>query len=312
MPYTNDMATLAQVVGPAYAAQQAGIENEAQNEQELAKGQVAQATVPQEIQKATLANQLLGAQGYAEQGLGMQNQAKGLADLYAAPSAAQAQVAGNQAKITSAHVGQLQQLGEIVGNLDQQMQGIPGPMRAAYMGRFLDSQNVTDPGIRQLAMNAASQEGGLTQLSQGLFQASNNARQAVLQENIRGGYQLGVAQTNVAGREAVAEANAQARVNVANINAQIRQQQQTFEQAAVAAQKRGDMQTYQQMSQLAMQMRQAQAQLNSQLLFGQGLPNPAVGGGEPTAPGAPQQPAQGGSPMDDALTAEMRKRGLLK
>ena len=317
MPYTNDMATLADVVSPVDAAMQAGQQSGNEDIQDAIKTQIQQATIPQEIQKASLANALTQAQAYNEQGIGMQNTAKGIQDINATPSATQAAIAGNQGKITSAHVDQLQQLSQVVGSLDQQLQQYPDAAKPAVVSQFLDSNGVQDPSIRQLMMNAASQPGGLTQIANGLYSASEKARSSVLEGNIRGQYEENVAQIGATGREAVAEANAQARVNVANINAQIRQQQQTFEQAAVAAQKRGDMATYAQMSQLAMQMRQAQAQLNSQLLFGQNLPNPAVSsenppqrGGGTTPNPTQQQPQQPTAANADAAVQLAQQQGI--
>ena len=317
MPYQNDMSTLADVVSPAYAAQQAGMQNDLANQEELAKAQVATSTVPAEIQKPYLGNLFTAAQTANEQGLAQQEQAKGAVAQAGVPSATEAEVAGNQTKVTSAHVDQLQQLGQIVGQLDTQMQGVQGPARAAMVGQFLDSNGVKDPGIRQLMLNAAQQEGGLTQVSQSLFNASDKARQTVLGENIRGGYQLGTAQICAQGRLASAEATAQARVQVANITAQMRQQMQTFEQAAVQAQKQGNPQLAQQYTQAALQLRQAQANLNSQLLFGQQLNNPMAGNTPEVPQGGGNAPAasQGGNQppaVEDAVTTEMKRRGLLK
>lgn len=317
MPYQNDMSTLANIISPVDAAVQAGTEQYAQNQQDLAKAAVAQATVPAEIQKPYLGNLFTAAQTAGQQGLAQQEQAKGQVAQALVPGEIGAGQAGQEAKLTSAHVDQLQNLGQIVGTLDQSMQGVPAAARPAIVGQFLDSNGVKDPSIRQMMLNAAGQEGGLQQVSQGLFNASDKARQMVLGENIRGGYQLGTAQIGAQGRLASAEATAQARVQVANITAQMRQQMQTFEQAAVQAQKNGNPQLAQQYTQAALQLRQAQANLNSQLLFGQGLNNPMSGntpevtpqGGTP-APAAPQgnQPPK----VEDAVTAEMRKRGLLK
>jgi len=325
MPYQNDMMSLADVVGPAYAAQQMGMQNDEANQQEQIKTQIAQQTMPQDIQKATLVNQLLGAQGYAEQGLGMQQQAKGLADLYAAPSAAQAQVAGNQAKLTEVHVGQLQSLGQIVGQLDNQLQGIPDAAKPAAVGQFLDSNGVQDPGIRQMMLNAASQPGGLTQISNGLFQASTAVRSKLAEENVRGGYQLATTGMDVAGREQVAKQQADARRYIADQKAQTDRLKQTTDQALAQIVTRlgtpneqpGDRERAQFLQQQSEQLRQMQALTNQQLL-GIGVPQANINqipqaGGAP-APNVPQGQGNNAPPAgaEDAVTAEMRKRGLLK
>lgn len=219
--YQNDMSSLADIVGPAYAAQQAGIQNDAANQEALANAQVKQATVPAEIQKPFLGNLFTAAQTAGQQGLAQQEQAKGAVANALVPSEIGAGQAGNQAKITSAHVEQLGQLGQIVGGIADHMAGVPGPARPAMMGQILDSMGVTDPAMRQLVANGDPDQ--LHQVSQGLFQASNAARQATLQENIRGQYQEnvagihaagGLAQTKelVRGRQGVAETQANAKL----------------------------------------------------------------------------------------------------
>jgi len=78
MPYTNDMQSLAQIVSPVDAAMQSGQQEGNANLQEALKTRIQQATMPQEIQKASLQNALLQAQGQNEQGVAAQNQAAGL------------------------------------------------------------------------------------------------------------------------------------------------------------------------------------------------------------------------------------------
>lgn len=221
MPYQNDLSTLADVVGPAYAAQQAGIQNDAANQQAQAEAAVAQNTIGAKSQQPTLANQLLGAQTYAEQGLGMQQQAKGLQDLYAAPSGAQAMVAGNQLKISQDQAEKLSTLGQMSGQLAGYMQQIPPAARPAAMQQFLQSQNVTDPGIVQAIGDGDPDK--LNALSQHLFETSSQARQTILSEGIRGQTAENVAAQEVQGRQNVASTLAGSRVNVAGINAAVKQ-----------------------------------------------------------------------------------------
>lgn len=295
MPYQNDIATLADVVGPAYAAQQAGIQNAAANEEAQANAQVAQNTVAARSLAPSLANLYSQAQTQNELGLAQQNQAAGQVAQGLAPTKIAAGMAQGQSAITAAHVEQMQQLGQVVGGIAEQMQTIPAGIRPAMMGKLLDNFGVTDPSIRQLVANGDPNQ--LQQISQGLFQASNAARQAMLQENMRGQYAENVAQIGANARVAGAEASANARVQVANLAAQIKQQQQTFEQAAVAAQKRGDMKTAEQFAQLALQARQAQAGITSQILTGQPLQVPNFGEGgsgdgtQQQTPSAPSGPA---------------------
>lgn len=300
MPYTNDLATLSDVISPVDAAMEQGQQSGYQGLQSAVQNNIAQATMPQEIQKATLANQLLNAQGYAEQGLGMQNQAKGLADLYAAPSTAQATVAGNQAKLTSSHVEQIGQLGQIVGGLADQMQSVPGPARRAMMNQILDSFGVQDPSIRQIM--ASGDPDQLRQISQGLFQASNAARQTVLGEGIRQQTALGVAGIGANARQQVAETTAQGRIAVEQLRDQQRQQAENFEQAASQELRaHGNTPLYQELSKQALQMRQFVGQTNRALLgMGDMSGYGNVGGANPPAPEAAQgapQPSTNAPPV---------------
>jgi len=324
MPYTNDMATLADVVSPVDAAMNAGQQEGNANIQDAIKTQIQQATMPQEIQKASLANALTQAQAYNEQGIGMQNTAKGIQDINATPSATQAAIAGNQAKVTSAHVDQLQQLSQVVGSLDQQLQQYPDALKPSMVGQFLDSNGVQDPAIRQMMMNAASQPGGLTQIANGLFSASSKVRESLALENARGGYQLAGTSMEVAGREQTAKEQADARRYIADQKAQTDRLKQTTDQALAQIVQRlgtpqeqsGDRERAQFLQQQSEQLRQMQALTNQQLL-GIGVPQANINqipqpGGAPT-PNVPQ--GQGTTPpatAEDAVTAEMRKRGLLK
>ena len=324
MPYTNDMATLADVVSPVDAAMNAGQQEGNANIQDAIKTQIAQQTMPQEIQKASLANALTQAQAYETKGLGMQSVAKGITDINATPSATQAAIAGNQAKVTSAHVDQLQNLGQVVGSLDQQLQGYPDAAKPAVVSQFLNSNGVQDPSIRQLMMNAASQPGGLTQISQSLFNASNKVRETLAEANVKGGYQLAGTSMEVAGREQTAKEQADARRYIADQKAITDRLKQNTDQALAQIVQRlgtpqeqpGDRERATYLQQQSEGLRQQQALANQQLL-GIGVPQANINqipqtGGAPT-PNVPQ--GQGTTPpatAEDAVTAEMRKRGLLK
>src|SRR5579859_6268292 len=115
MPYQNDMSSLADIVGPAYAAQQAGIQNDAANQIEAAKAQVAQGTVQPEIEKAGLANLFTQAQTAQQQA---QTQGTTLGNIQKAGTLGSdiaATNVGNQLKISQDQVQKLNTLGQMAG-----------------------------------------------------------------------------------------------------------------------------------------------------------------------------------------------------
>lgn len=320
MPYQNDMMSLADIVGPAYAAQQAGIQNDLANQQEQVKAQIAQATMPQEIQRAQLQNQLLGAQGQAEQGIAAQQLAAGNTAMQAQPSAAQAQIGGNQAKISAAHLDQMNNLGQIVGQISSYMENVPPPARPAMMAQILDQNNVNDPAIRQAVASGDPQQ--LQALSQHLFDVSNAARADILKGTIQGQNQANVANIEGGYKVQVAEQSAEARKYAADQKARIDQLKQTTDQAIAQLSGRigspqeqpGDRERLQFLSQQQALVRQMQAQ-NAQQLLNLGTPAPMLNIPQSPQGAAPQQnnsaPAGGGN-IDPGLAAEMQRRGLLK
>lgn len=304
MPYQNDMATLADVVGGGSAALQAGTQNELANQQEAIKTQIQQATMPQEIQRASLNNALLQAQGQAEQGQAAQQQAAGLTALQGQPSASAANIAGNQVKLSTAQMEQMSNLGNMVGQLANYMQNIPPPARPAFMQHFLDQHDINDPGIRQ-AVGGGDPE-VLGKISQGLFAASNQARAIQMQEGMRGDTARDVANISSEGRIEGQTIAAQAQIQKAEIAREYKEQAMTFEQRAAKAYAAGDFQTYSDLAKMAMNLRQLAAQNTGQLIMGT---TPQI-----PVPPTPQQSGQSpqGGPDSNAVEAEMRKRGFIK
>jgi len=275
MPYTNDMATLADVVSPVDAAMQAGQQSGYSNIQDAIKTQIQQATMPQEIQKASLANALTQAQAYNEQGIGMQNTAKGIQDIYATPSATQAAIVGNQTKVSSDQLTKLNNLGAIVGNVANYMEGVPPPARPAAMQQFLKQQGIQDPGIIQAV--SSGDPDILRNISQKIIQSSADYQTKYMQEQAGTERTLGAATISSEGRAAAAAEAARARVQAAEVAAKARQQAEGFEQAAVQAHLRGDDATAQKFYQAAVNIRQWSAQ-TTQSLVGVTLPTPGFEG----------------------------------
>lgn len=319
MPYTNDMATLAQVVSPVDAAMQSGQQDGNQNISDAVKNNIAQQTMPQEIQKASMLNQLYQAQAQNEQGLAMQNQAKGLTDMQTQPSTAAATVGGNQAKLSTDQLTKMNNLGGMVQNMASFMDQVPPPARQAMLGQILDQAGVSDPGLRQGLTSVDPQQlpQALRQIGDGLIQHSASYQTEAMKESEGTARATTVAQIQGNARTSAAEASANARIQAANISRQMHESQQTFEQAAVRLQSTNP-QLAQQYAQAALQLRQAQAGITNQLVQGEPLQMPniqAPGGGDGSQPvnAAPAQgPAASGGFDPSAAIAEAQKRGLMK
>lgn len=320
MPYQNDLSTLAQVVSPVDAAMQSGQQEGYGNIQSALSTNLAQQQLPLEVQKSQLNNALLQAQGQNEQGVAAQNQAKGLTAIQTQGSESGATQAVNLAKMSSAQMEQLSNMGQIVGQLSQYMQQVPGPARASVMAQFLDQHGVNDPGIRQVV--ASGDPDVLNKVSQGLFGVSQQARAIQLQKGMEGQTARDVANIEVQGRENVANTAADAKRYAADQARQVRMMQQNTDQALAQIVQRlgtpgeqpGDREKAQFLQSQSLQLRQLGAQTTQQLLGLGGnaadlstIPTadinniPSGNGGQ-----------QGAAPNGNALLEEARKRGLMK
>ena len=307
MPYTNDAQTLADVMSPVDAAMQSAQQNGAANIAEAIKNQVSAGQAPADIQKPYLQNALTQAQTYGEQGLGLQQNAKGLADMFAAPSAAQAQVSGNQLKVSTDQLTKMNQLGQMTNAIAAQMDNIPEAARPAAMQQIAQKYGI-DPQTVGNLMSGDPQL--LRQFSQAMIQGSAGYQQTMAEQTLRNTGAANVAEISGNARVTSAETTAAARVQVANVVKQMREQQQTFEQAAVRLQS-SNPELAQKYAQMAVQLRQAQAGITSQMVTGAPLtlPDLTSGGGQPSGgTQAPSTPPTGGN----ALESEMRRRGLIK
>lgn len=287
MPYQNDMSTLADVVGPAYAAQQAGIQNDLANQEQELANQKSQAQLPY------VAPQAQADVDYKNASAGLLNQQGnevGLKNLFTQatqPSEIQATNAGNQNKYTAAQVQNIGLLGQMAGQLAGQLDNIPEAARPAFMHDFLQSRGIDPSAVGPLVNGDPDQ---MRQFSQKAIQASSDYQMQILK-----GSQDTERAENVAGiqsnaRVTSAEATANARVQAANISAKMHQQMLTAEQAAVQARQSGNMQLANQYAQLAENLRQAQAGITGQLV-GQPMPQAFGNGGSNPNMQAPQGPS---------------------
>lgn len=216
MPYQNDMSTLADVVSPAAAASAGGYQSGLSNIQDAIKANIQQNTIPQEIQKASLANALLQAQGQTQQGISAQQQAAGLTAQQEQPSTSEAGIAGNQAKLSAAQLENLSNIGGTVNKMADFLDKIPPPARPAMMQSFLDQNGVKDPGIRQAVSSGDPQL--LRTIGMGLIQHSQGYVQSMDLEREKGAQQRANTELENAGRLANTKELVSGRTDVAEIN----------------------------------------------------------------------------------------------
>jgi hypothetical protein len=311
MPYQNDDATLASVIGPAYVAQQAGIQNDNANQQAQIQTQLDQATMPAKIQAAGLENLFKGAQtnqmNAATQGLNLKNQetAGTLGSTIAKTNSS------NQLTMDANKIARIGQLGNLAGTVAGYMDNVPPAARPAAMQQLLQ-QNGIDPAMLGPLANGDPDQ--LRSFSQKAIQSSADYQTKYMQEGAATDRSLGVAQIGSEGRQAAAQLQAGARVQAAQIAQQTKQMSQSFEQAAVAAEKAGDHAGAQRYYQAAQNIRQLSAQTTQQLV-GVTPVSPGFdtdGGSAPSAPFAqPQQQQQAQpTPQGTTVVGDMEYRQL--
>lgn len=310
MPYTNDMQTLANIVGTGAAAQQAGIQDSQANEAEALKNQLSANQLPAESEKPALANLFTQAQTQTQQGIGKQQNAAGDVAQALVPGDIALGQAKNETGTSAQKVQQYQQVGQVMNQAATFMDQVPEAARPAAMQALTQKLGV-DPSSLGNLMNGNPDD--LRKAATGIIQGTSDYVTKMNEQSLRNQGSTDVAGIGANARMTAAEASANARVQAANVMAQMRQQQQTAEQAMVQAQKRGDANSYKMYAQMALQLKQAQAGITSALVTGQPLSVPDMaqpGGGGNSTP-APAQPANS-APPGNALADEMRRRGLLK
>lgn len=289
--YVNDNATLAQVVGPAYVAQQAGMQAANQQEQEQLANQKLSAELPYAAPEKAADVAYKQAQG---QYTGAEAQKTGLANLFTQatqPGNIRATNAENQNKYTASQAQSIGLMGQIAGQLAGQLDNVAPPARPQFMHDYLTSKGLNPDDFGPLAQGDPDM---MRNFSQKAIQQSAAYQTEVMKQGSETERAMGVAGLQSNARVTAAEASANARVQATQLQVQIRKQQQTAEQAAVEAAKRGDMASARQYGQLAQNLRQASAGITGQLV-GQQLPQAfpeqqGGGGNAPQQTGAPQQP----------------------
>jgi hypothetical protein len=312
MPYQNDMSTMADIIGPAYAAQQAGIQNDASNQEQQIKNQVAAANAPAAGQEAGLKNLFTQAQTAQQQANTQGTTLENIGKAGTLGSSINATNSGNQLKISQDQLQQMTQLGTMANAIAAQMDSIPPPARPAAMQQITQQYGI-DPS--KLGNMMSGDPAMLRQVSQAMIQGASGYQDQLLKNQ----GQANVAQIGASSREDVANTRAQAQQYVADQKRQVDQMKVNIDQQIAALTTRigssqeqpGDKERLSFLSQQQLQVRQMQAQTTQALL--------GIGGTPGQAPTTPQLNIGGTSstpstqpPAGNALEAEMRRRGLLK
>lgn len=317
MPYQNDMSTLADVVSPAYAAQQTGIQNDTANQEAQTKLGILQQQAPALAQQPGLENLYKQAQTGLTQGQGMAAQASGIKDLALLPGNIQLGQTQQGTEITKAHVQQMGQLGQLVGQVAGVMDRVPAAARPAAMQHILQ-QNGIDPN--SIGPLASGDPDILRDISQKMIGASGEFQKMVAEQGIKGQTerdvanihgQYGLANTKelVEGRKDVAQTNAQAKL--AGIQQVIGA---LTKKVADGTATEADRQALAYANQTQQMIRSGNP-MASQLLGINTQSNvpgvPGTVGPQPTVPNTTPQASSGGINPSD-VEAAMRARGLIK
>lgn len=307
MPYTNDMQTMAQLISPVDAAVQMGIQNQQANEAQGIQNLVAAGQAPAKIQQPGLQNLFTQAQTAASDASTQGKTLENIGTAGTLGSTINVTNAGNQLKITQDQAQKLQTLGQMAGQIAGYMDNIPEPARPAMMQQIAQQYGLN---LSQMPGVADGNPDTLRTVSQKMIQMSAPYQTEMAKLESQGNTARDVATIQGNSRVTAAETTAQARLAVAQVQRQMHEQQQTAEQAAIAAAKRGDTASYKAYAQLAQNLKQAQAGITSQLVTGQNIPVPDLPQGGPT--NVEPASAGGAGAAPNAVEAEMRRRGLLK
>lgn len=234
MPYQNDMSTLAQIVSPAYAAQQAGMQNDLANESSALANAKSAALLPYAPMQAA-AN--VGSTQANTELTNQQATGAGLKNLFTAqtmPGDVGATNAGNQQKMTASQFSNIQTVAQGMGQVAGMLDNVPPPARPAALQQILHSMGIDPQKIPEPLLSGDPDV--LRQVSSSMIQQSSGFQTEMAVQGKKNEGSLAVAQTGADARVSAAEASANARIQAANIARQMHEQQQTFEQAAVRLQ----------------------------------------------------------------------------
>lgn len=214
MAYTNDMQTLADISGSSAAAMQAGIQNDAANQEQQIKNQVAQGTMQADIAKPSLQNMYTQAQTSTQQAIGQQEQQKAQLGQATLPGAISEKGASQQANISADQAKSLGTVGPMLGQVAGMLESVPQAARPAAMAQIGQKYNIDLSQFPQEIQN------GNPDVLRAIGQKATQASAAYQEQLLKGGqeFQRAVTTTGqlVGGRQGVAETNQAAKQYVAD------------------------------------------------------------------------------------------------
>lgn len=299
MAYVNDAQTLADVVSPAAAAAQMGIQNDAANQQQQIANTTAQGQQAAEIAKPGLQNMFTQAQTANEQAVTQQNQSKALLGQATLPGEIGSTNAANTASMSASQAKSVGQIGQIAGQVAGIMDGIPAFQRPDAMQKVAQSYDI-DPDKLGPLMNGDPDM--LRQVSQKAIQASAAYQTDYMGKSMENQGKTDVANIDQAGGIQKAQITADARTQVATLNRQVAQQKLTIDQQigqltqkiGTPNEQPGDRNRLQDLQKYSLSLRDMQAQTTRALM---GLGDNSGTGNNPAAPQdtIPSAQGQGGN-----------------
>lgn len=229
MPYTNDAQTLADVVSPAYAALQAGI-NQGQTQQAQDVTNTIDADpghMAAQIAQPGLANMYTQAQTANSQAIGQQNQTQANNAAALAPSTVAAGQAENTSKMTASQAQSMGSIGQIAGQVASMMDNVPPPARPAAMQQVASQYGIN---LSQLGPLANGDPDQLRAFSQNAVKMSAAYTTQTGVEGQRAASAQGVANTEGTSRIIAAQTGADARVQAATLQQKAREMNQNTDQ----------------------------------------------------------------------------------
>lgn len=307
MPYMNNDATLADVISPAFVAQQAGMQNEQTQTEQGLHNAILQQQAPALAEEPGLKNLFQQAQTRSQNATAQGEELKNQFTQATQPGAIQATNVGSQLKISQDQAQKLGVLANLAGTVAGAMDNVPPLERPFKMQQLLQSQNIDPQSLGPLASGDPDQ---LRAFAKNAVQMSAQYQTEQMKETTAAGSREAVAATEAGGHVAAAGLTANARKYAADQQLKIKQLSENIDQTIAALGRKiaaagtnadpNDMALMKTLQQQQILARQMGASTTAQLV-GQGqvtqaptftpvAPGQGGGGGEQAPTGGGQEP----------------------
>lgn len=221
MPYINNLQSLADIVSPATASFQAGLQSAQENQAQQLANQKMATMMPLEAQQMQLGNQMKQAMLPGLMGQSASQLAAGQTALQTQASNAQSILAKNISSMTGDQAQTLTNVGQILNQTGAALQNVPPAARPAMLNAIGQKYGVDlsqqYPQLMQMDPNQLP--AALSQIGQSMVGASTAWQQFQMQQNT----QKDIANTNAASRLGAATIAANASMANAKTAAQARE-----------------------------------------------------------------------------------------